>query len=268
MVDHIANVNPIRYRSYYYDRETNLYYLESRYYDPETGRFLNADNLGYMEPETIQGMNLYVYCGNNPMKYKQSPVSSGGSVVGSSISSVSNGEIYSSGSISSGSLGSSRVNWENGGFQIPIWISSLMSGSDFSASIAPALRTTYQYIRYPGVKDLNKLYGLDFVPGKLNTVCSAIGYGLLGVNIGLSAWSNFTNDNLTTKQQWTSFGIDTAYTLGTFGIGYGVGALSSLIPGVGVFIAPFVSAGVTGFIDWTNEKWGWLDDVKQWFNDL
>lgn len=62
--------------------------------------------------------------------------------------------------------------------------------------------------------------------------------------------------------------MDTAYTLGTFGIGYVVGALVSLIPYVGVFIAPFVSAGVTCFIDWTNEKWGWIDDVKQWFNDL
>ncbi|MBO5967049.1 MAG: RHS repeat-associated core domain-containing protein, partial [Clostridia bacterium] len=64
---HIANVNPIRYRSYYYDRETNLYYLESRYYDPETGRFLNADNLGYMELETLTGLNLYAYCINNPV---------------------------------------------------------------------------------------------------------------------------------------------------------------------------------------------------------
>lgn len=143
-----------------------------------------------------------------------------------------------------------------------------MSGSDFGASIAPALRTIYQYIRYPEVKDLNKLYGLDFVPGKLNTVCSVIGYGLLGINIGLSALSNFTNDNLTAKQQWISFGVDTAYTLGTFVIGYGVGALVSLIPGVGVFIAPFVSAGVTWLINWTNEKWGWLDDIKQWLNDL
>ena len=66
---HIANINPIRYRSYYYDRETNLYYLETRYYDPETGRFLNADNLGYMEPETVTGLNLYAYCGNNPVMY-------------------------------------------------------------------------------------------------------------------------------------------------------------------------------------------------------
>ena len=239
-----------------------------RYYNPEWGRWIQPDDIEYLDPTNINGLNLYAYCNNDPVNYKQRPVSSAGSVTSSSVSSITNGGIYSSGSVSSGSVGSSRVNWENGGFKIPIWISSLMSGSDFGASIAPALRTIYQYIRYPGVKDLNKLYGLDFVPGKLNTVCSVIGYGLLGINIGLSAWSNFTNDNLTAKQQWISFGVDTAYTLGTFGIGYGIGVLVSLIPGVGVFIAPFVSAGVTWFIDWTNEKWGWLDDVKQWFNDL
>ena len=264
----IAEHNPFLYKGYYYDVETKVYYCNSRYYSPELCRWISPDSIEYLDPQSINGFNLYCYCGNDPVNYKQRPVSSGGSVLSSSISSISNGGIYSSGSVSSGTVGSSRINWENGGFQIPIWISSLMSGSDFGASIAPALRTIYQYIRYTGVKDLNKLYGLDFVPGKLNTVCSVIGYGLLGINIGLSAWSNFTNDNLTTKQQWISFGVDTAYTLGTFGIGYGVGALVSLIPDVGVFIAPFASAGVTWFIYWTNEKWGWLDDVKQWFNDL
>ena len=228
----------------------------TRYYDPELCRLISPDDVSYLDPSTINGLNLYCYCYNNPVNHIQSPISLGCSVIDSSSS------------ILSGLVGSSRVNWENSGFQIPIWFSSLMSSSDFGASIAPALRTISQYICYPGVKDLNKLYGLDFVPGKLNTVCSAIGYGLLGLDIGLSAWSNFTNENLTIRQQWISFGVDTVYTLGTFGIGYGAGALVSLIPGVGVFIAPFVSAGVTWLIDLTNEKWGWLDDVKQWFNDL
>ena len=63
---HIANINPIRYRSYYYDRETNLYYLESRYYDPETGRFLNADE--YINANgDMMGYNMYAYCSNNPI---------------------------------------------------------------------------------------------------------------------------------------------------------------------------------------------------------
>ena len=87
-------------------------------------------------------------------------------------------------------------------------------------------------------------------------------------NFVLSAISNFTNYNLTTEQRWIVATVDTAYALATFGIGYGIGALVSLIPGVGVFIAPLASAGVTWFIDWTNEKWGWLDDVKQWFIDI
>ena len=63
----IGNVNPIRYRGYYYDEETGLYYLQSRYYDPEVGRFINADDIDYIEPETLMGCNLYAYCGNNPV---------------------------------------------------------------------------------------------------------------------------------------------------------------------------------------------------------
>lgn len=40
--------NPIRYRGYYYDTETGLYYLQSRYYDPHTGRFINADDIAFL----------------------------------------------------------------------------------------------------------------------------------------------------------------------------------------------------------------------------
>ena len=65
----IVNVNPIRYRSYYYDKETGLYYLNSRYYDPETGRFISPDSLDYLDPETLGGINLYSYCNNNPVMF-------------------------------------------------------------------------------------------------------------------------------------------------------------------------------------------------------
>ena len=63
----IGNMNPFRYRSYYYDVNTGLYYLKSRFYDPETGRFLNADSIDYLEPDTVNGLNLYAYCRNNPV---------------------------------------------------------------------------------------------------------------------------------------------------------------------------------------------------------
>ncbi len=65
----IAQMNPFRYRSYYYDTETNLYYLNSRYYDPEIGRFINSDDLSNIDELTINGINLFAYCGNNPISF-------------------------------------------------------------------------------------------------------------------------------------------------------------------------------------------------------
>ena len=65
----IGNINPFRYRGYYYDVETGLYYLNTRYYDPFACRFINADDISYIEPETIGGLNLYSYCGNNPIMF-------------------------------------------------------------------------------------------------------------------------------------------------------------------------------------------------------
>ena len=64
---HIANANPLRYRGYFFDSETGFYYLLSRYYDPETGRFINADNIVARNGNSTQGYNLFVYCFNNPI---------------------------------------------------------------------------------------------------------------------------------------------------------------------------------------------------------
>ena len=65
--NHIGNLNPFRYRGYYFDRETGFYFLQTRYYDPEVGRFLNMDSIEYADPESVNGINLYAYCGNNPV---------------------------------------------------------------------------------------------------------------------------------------------------------------------------------------------------------
>ena len=64
----IAELNPIRYRGYYYDNETGFYYLNSRYYDPEIGRFINADTL-LDSTQSQLGVNLFTYCQNNPVIY-------------------------------------------------------------------------------------------------------------------------------------------------------------------------------------------------------
>ena len=66
----IGQLNPIRYRGYYYDSETEFYYLQTRYYDPETGRFINADSL--LNQESILGYNMFAYCLNNPINMSDS----------------------------------------------------------------------------------------------------------------------------------------------------------------------------------------------------
>ena len=63
----LGQLNPFRYRSYYYAQETCLYFLKSRYYDPTVGRFINSDEVSYIAPEMVDGLNLYTYCGNNPI---------------------------------------------------------------------------------------------------------------------------------------------------------------------------------------------------------
>ena len=65
----VAKLNPFRYRGYYYDTETGLYYLNSRYYDPSIGRFINADDISYIQPTDINGLNLFAYGYNNPVMY-------------------------------------------------------------------------------------------------------------------------------------------------------------------------------------------------------
>jgi RHS repeat-associated protein len=63
----LANSNPIRYRGYYYDRETGLYYLNARYYNPEWRRFISPDSPSALDPKSVNGLNLYAYCKNNPV---------------------------------------------------------------------------------------------------------------------------------------------------------------------------------------------------------
>ena len=66
----IGNLNPFRYRGYYYDDETGLYYLQSRYYDPEVGRFINCDDVRYIgATQTELSYNVFAYCENEPVNF-------------------------------------------------------------------------------------------------------------------------------------------------------------------------------------------------------
>ncbi len=69
LAETVGTVNPVRYKSYYFDSETGWYYLQSRYYDHVVGRFLNADDVGYFGGTNLlhgtYNYNMYTYCLNN-----------------------------------------------------------------------------------------------------------------------------------------------------------------------------------------------------------
>ena len=67
--EELAELNPIRYRGYYYDAESGLYYLLTRYYDPAVGQFISPDSFEYLDPHTVGGIDLYAYCSGNPVMY-------------------------------------------------------------------------------------------------------------------------------------------------------------------------------------------------------
>jgi RHS repeat-associated protein len=110
----LASLNPIRYRGYYYDTETKLYYLNARYYSPEWRRFISPDAAGYIDPETPNGLNLYAYCYNDPVNFADpsgclaiSTIIIGclaAFVVGSTVSAISQGFQYGWDEISVGQV--------------------------------------------------------------------------------------------------------------------------------------------------------------------
>lgn len=70
----VGHKNPFRYRGYFFDEETGLYYLNARYYDPQVGRFISPDSLSVLDTTRLQvnGLNLYMYCADNPIE-KEDP---------------------------------------------------------------------------------------------------------------------------------------------------------------------------------------------------
>ena len=88
-VTKIGVINPFRYRGYYYDVETGFYYVSSRYYDPEVGRWLNADSI--IDNRGVGTQNLYVYCGNNPVNNIDSSGHLFGVVIGGIVGGILGG---------------------------------------------------------------------------------------------------------------------------------------------------------------------------------
>ena len=106
----IGNINPFRYRGYYYDVETGLYYLNSRYYDPQFGRFINGD-ISAVNPQTLGGLSLFAYACNNSVQIAYSSSGAGGNAHSGMVSSVRGGSLGGASFNSTGRLSLLEVPW-------------------------------------------------------------------------------------------------------------------------------------------------------------
>ena len=86
----VAVLNPIRYRGYFYDTETGFYYLNSRYYDPQIGRFINADDVNVLDIDqgSFLQYHLYAYCLNNPVNMVDTEGYAAANIVGGILGGV------------------------------------------------------------------------------------------------------------------------------------------------------------------------------------
>jgi|GEM_PF-3101037 len=161
----IALVNPFRYRSYYYDSEIGMYYLNSRYYNQEWGRFINADGTIGANQDAI-GNNLYAYVSNNPVN----KTDYNGEVAGGSI--AIGGAIYGSGAAAAVPLGALGL--------LGAGAIAVIALAYYGAKTITKAQTRTKVITKPSIKKNDTIiyrYG-DTSPSNLTPKAKDIGDGL------------------------------------------------------------------------------------------
>ena len=250
-----ARFNSIKYKGYYYDVETQLYWLSSRYYSPEFGRFIQPADVSSLNPSSINGLNLYSYANNNPIgiAYKSSGVSRTAS--GGMVSSLSLGGKFTPSN--SGFGGNFTKDWINLK-PVPSWVETAIDIADvgFSASIVGL--TAWYTLKYPGVADLMKLDGIASIPGKYADFVEGLGYAFVFVETGIDVYNNW--------QKGQSAGYifaSGAYTFGTgMAITWGSAKLGAYIgTSIGGPVG-FIVGGVAGILIGFGLEW-LSDEIKE-----
>ena len=240
---HIGNLNPFRYRSYYYDTETGLYFLQTRYYDPEVGRFLNRDSVQYAAPEAINGLNLYAYCLNNPVEY----VDPNGS------------------------------DWQYFLTTIERALIGIADFGNFLVRYPDKFTISWKQFHKYNPKISFRQFGRDNVIArqktiKLGQVLNKIGFALSVATLLFDIGDSWAQNYNSGKLSWISDSVvDTIYLSTRFAIGAGITTLvSSLIPipFLGTLVGIGVSMLVDVFIQFMFEATDTLNQIKSWAADV
>ena len=226
--------NPIRYRGYYYDRETRLYYLNARYYDPSWRRFISPDHVSSLNPSAVNGLNLYSYANNNPVSIAYS---------NSRVAICNNGGMVSSIGLSI------NEKTEFGGRvdeplsprnlpSVPGWIDTVSTAIDHSFSIINPLRTAYYIATHPNLWNLMRLDGVTELPGTLSKVATGIGWGLGIIGGAIEGYKKYAS----------GASVISSIVGGLINAGISIGGMYAATKLASLAIGAMVAAGATGGI--------------------
>ena len=187
-----AYCNPFRYRGYYYDKDLDLYYLNARYYDGRTGRFISPDN--QLSTTDLVGMNLYAYCGNNPAN-RIDPTGharyhwaiGAGIVIGCAVAVV-----ITAGGFVAGATAVANVAC---GYAAATTASTIASGAFICSSIAYAGAAWYAWLDSRSVEEFNNEGNWGTVA---STAASTVFGGVYGYGIVYTQMSRFPKQQIAT----------------------------------------------------------------------
>ena len=187
----VAAYNPFRYRGYHYDAETGFYYVSSRYYDPEIGRFINADDTAYLGADgSPLSYNLFSYCKNNPVMLSDpnghapewwqwaisgAMVVAGVALVATGVGGVAGGALICAGA---NSMIGSYVSETTGGSSVAGWVGGMITGAACGTGAGLAGNLLVQATNATGAACLGNLAAGGAVAFGSGTVGSAIGQGV------------------------------------------------------------------------------------------
>ncbi len=216
MASTLGELNPLRYRSYVYDNETGYYYLQSRYYDPQIGRFINADVFA-ASGQGLTGNNMFAYCGNNPVVRGDangeawnwligaiiggvvggiSAAVTGGNatdiIIGIAAGAVAGGIIAGTGNTTAGRLAGSAVNALGTG------IDAKINGASYAAA---GLAATASFAVTYGASTLSAFVGGDVVASTVCDCTFGFSAGLVSAASGALAAKVSSQSSLKTTTQ-------------------------------------------------------------------
>ena len=245
----IATRNPIRYRGYYYDTETGLYYLNARYYNPEWRRFIQPADASSLNPNSINGLNLYNYANNDPIGVAYSSSNVRITANGEMVSSIGNTYSYTGHNILKSAI------------RIPLptvpWLAenaTTIYGS--ASSLFTGIPIFCHYYKYASIiNDEFKLYGISKwkTSLQLSNVSFKIGAldgALIGVNVLIDMYDSYQR-GVNTEGILLGGALTAASGVGIFYLNKGITWATTTIgtaicPGIGTAIG--FTVGLIGSI--------------------